>query len=271
MSSPTCSPSAIRSLGRFREGYVFAECALRLLRENFGDSHEETLLAMHFFASDLRAKGDFHAAREMNKLAYDTAVARFGEEHPETLGAANNYALSLRHAGHFWTARRLDKETLLHKQVALDENHRHTLLTMDNWAIDLRETGEYTKARDEHGNVVLRMREQLDERRPMTLSATKNLATSSRKADHRDGMALQLAIEAVEGLVGRYSESHPEAMSAVLELSVNHQYVGNFDEARSLGEHAWELYKLNWGTRHPFSMIAATNLAITLRLLVVLC
>jgi hypothetical protein len=258
----------LRALGRFEEGREVAERTLAYMRETLGDTHEETLLTMHGVASNLRAKGDFHAAREMNEFAYHAAVDRFGsQDDPNTLAAANNYALSLRLAGDIRAALKLDEDTLARKKDVLGEDHRQTLLTMDNWAVDLRETGQYLRARDEQNEVVHRMRAQLGDRHPMTLAATKNLATAHRRAGDHEKVSLALAFEARDGLVSRYGESHPEAMSAVLDLSVGYRQDRNLSEARKLGEHAKALYERNWGPRHPFSLAAATNLAVTLRLL----
>jgi tetratricopeptide (TPR) repeat protein len=258
----------LRAVGRFKEGREVAERTLELMRRTLGHTHEETLLTMHGVASDLRAKGDFHAARKMNESAYRSAVERFGENDPDTLGAANNYALSLRLAGEFGEARRLDEDTLRRKRSELGDNHRHTLLTMDNWAVDLRETGDYLRARVEQDDVVHRMRAQFGERHPMTLASIKNLATAYRRArGNLDKKSLSLALEATQGLVSRYGDSHPEAMSAVLDLSVGHRQDGNLPEARKVGERAKGLYERTWGLRHPFSVAAATNLAVTLRLL----
>ncbi|SFW79240.1 FxSxx-COOH system tetratricopeptide repeat protein [Amycolatopsis australiensis] len=258
----------LRALGRFEEGRAVAERTLALMQETLGETHEETLLTMHGVASDLRAKGDFERARRMNEFAYLSALDRFGEDDPDTLAAANNYALSLRLVGEFAAARDLDERTAQRKQTVLGPDHRHTLLTLDNWSVDLRETGDYLRARAEQEDTVRRMRAQLGSRHPMTLSAIKNLAIAYRKAGlHRDKKALTLAMEATDGLVAKYGESHPDAMSATMDLSIEHRQDGNLAEARRLGEHVKGLYEATWGEKHPFSVAAATNLAVTLRLL----
>ncbi|MGW5714750.1 FxSxx-COOH system tetratricopeptide repeat protein [Amycolatopsis sp. NPDC003865] len=258
----------LRALGRFEEGRVVAERTLALMQETLGETHEETLLTMHGVASDLRAKGDFERARQMNEFAYLSALDRFGDEDPDTLAAANNYALSLRLVGDFAGARDLDERTAQRKQTVLGPDHRHTLLTLDNWSVDLRETGDYLQARTEQEDTVRRMRAQLGGRHPMTLSAIKNLAIAYRKAGlHRDKKALTLAMEATDGLVTKYGESHPDAMSATMDLSIEHRQDGNLAEARRLGDHVKSLYEASWGEKHPFSVAAATNLAVTLRLL----
>ncbi len=257
---------SLRQLGQFEEGRAVAQQTLKLMRETLGDTHEETLLTMHGVASDLRAKGDFTAARDMNKLAYDAAVDRFGVDDPDTLAAANNYALSLRLVGDFVAARNLDELTWQRKRVVLGEDHRHTLLTLDNWSVDLRETGEYLKARIEQEDTVRRMRAQLGDLHPMTLAAIKNLAVAYRKAgQHDDKKALELAEEATDGFVARYEEDHPDAMSAALDLSIEHRQAGNLPEAHRLGARVMNLYERTWGARHPFTLAAATNLAVTLR------
>ncbi|MEV4146032.1 FxSxx-COOH system tetratricopeptide repeat protein [Amycolatopsis sp. NPDC049691] len=258
----------LRALGRFEEGRIVAERTLALMQETLGETHEETLLTMHGVASDLRAKGDFERARQMNEFAYLSALDRFGDEDPDTLAAANNYALSLRLVGDFAGARDLDERTAQRKQIVLGPDHRHTLLTLDNWSVDLRETGDYLRARTEQEDTVRRMRAQLGSRHPMTLSAIKNLAIAYRKAgQHRDKKALTLAMEATDGLVTKYGESHPDAMSAAMDLSIEHRQDRNLVEARRLGEHVKSLYEASWGEKHPFSVAAATNLAVTLRLL----
>ena len=48
-------------------------------RRQLFNAHEETLLTMHAVASDFRAMGDFRAACEMNKIAYESACDRFGQ------------------------------------------------------------------------------------------------------------------------------------------------------------------------------------------------
>jgi hypothetical protein len=257
----------LRALGLFEEGRAVTERTLELMRETLGDTHEETLLTMHGVASDLRAKGDFAKARDMNEFAYRSAVDRFGENDPDTLAAANNYALSLRLAGDITAAEELDRDTWERKKLVLGEDHRHTLLTLDNWSVDLLETGACLRAREEQEDTVRRMRSQLGDRHPMTLSAIKNLASAYRKAgEHRHRKALTLAMEATDGLVTKYGESHPDAMSATMDLSIEHRHDGDLAEARRLGEHVKNLYERTWGVKHPYSMAAATNLAVTLRL-----
>ena len=257
----------LRALGRFEEGRIVAERTLKLMRETMGDTHEETLLTMHTVASDLRAKGDFQAAREMNEFAYQSAVQRFGDDDPDTLAAANNYALSLRLVGEFSAARDLDERTVERKKTVLGEDHRHTLLTLDNWSVDLRETGDYLGARQAQEDTVRQMRAELGGRHPMTLSAIKNLAIAYRKAgQHQQQAALRLALEATQGLVTKYGESHPDAMSATMDLSIEYRHEDDLAEARRLGTRVKELYEASWGKKHPFSVAAATNLAVTLRL-----
>lgn len=256
-----------RALGQFSEGRRVAERTLELMRETLGETHEETLLTMHGVASDLRAAGDFYKARDMNEFAYNSAVDRFGEDDPDTLAAANNYALSLRLAGKFFAARDLDEQTWQRKKTVLGPDHRHTLLTLDNWSVDLRETGDYLTARAEQEHTVSRMRALLGDRHPMTLFAIKNLAIAYRKAGlHQNQRALRLAEEARQGLVTKYGESHPDAMSAIMDVSIEHRQDGNLDEAIRIGRHVKNLYEKTWRMKHPFSIAAATNLAVTLRL-----
>ena len=64
-----------------------------------GEDHPDTLTSANNLAIDLRALGEYQAARELDQ---DTLARRrrvLGEDHPDTLPSAANLAIDLRALG----------------------------------------------------------------------------------------------------------------------------------------------------------------------------
>ncbi|MFC0109404.1 FxSxx-COOH system tetratricopeptide repeat protein [Kibdelosporangium aridum] len=255
-----------RQAGLFEEAGRIGESTVAQSREHLGQDHEDTLLSAQSVAEDLRAAGEFVSGMALGKFAYQRAPGTFGDDDPDTLEATSKYASALRLCGDFDTARRLHEQTAERKTDVFGENHPATLSTLNSWVLDLIACGRWPEACQVQEDTVQRLRENAGIRHVMTLRATRTLAVARRLAGDAVN-ALPLGQVALDGLIGRYGEAGPEAISAAMNVSVTLRQLGRLEEARRLGLHVHKLGQRTWGQHHPFTLAAATNVAVTLHVL----
>ena len=202
----------------------------------------------------------------MNRKTYESFKERRGENYPRTLMAAHNLADSLRVAGDCFAARDLDQDTLERRLYVLGSGHPYTLSWAADLARDVRETGAF---RSQRGPAARNLADVPDgaRRRPVdTLRAAASLAASLR--GERRGAR---GDEPVSGhLRAHQTALRPRVAGGAslrtdtgLRLRSGRRLcpgtgTGGRNNPRTAG-------RSSLGESHPFTLTAASDLAIYLR------
>ena len=127
-------------------GLILATRAM--LDENADDQREITLLCDNLYGADLRTRGQFNEALELDRGLLPKFEQVFGPEHERTLNVRNNIAADYRRLGRFGEALEIDRHTFEDRCRILGASDLRTLNSQDMMAIDLRGLGRYQESLD---------------------------------------------------------------------------------------------------------------------------
>ena len=236
---------------------------LLMLRQNFGDEHEVSLLAANLHGADLRTRGAFREALVWDQDLWPKFEHVFGPDHERTLNVRNNLAADYRRLGRFQEALDHDRRTFEDRQRVLGVNDLRTLSSYDAIAFDLRGLGLYHESLDTARKVVAAFTaagcpENLD-----WLNARKGFAVALRKAGHHAG-ALRESEEVVQRYHDYLGPDHTYTLRAATNLINDRRMTGELDRAEELGRDVQGRCQEN---RFPFEFgyAALVSLASVLR------
>jgi tetratricopeptide (TPR) repeat protein len=242
------------------------ERAIALRRGMLGEQHPDTLTSARHLALNLRALGQYEAARRLSEETLVRSRRVLGEQHPDTLTSANNLALDLWALGQYEAARRGVEDVLARRREVLGQDHPDTLTSASNLAANLRGFRQYEAARRLDEDVLARRREVLGQEHPDTLMSARNLAANlrglrqyeaARRLDE-DTMARQRRV---------LGEEHPDTLRSANNLAANLRALGQYEAARRLDEDVLVRRRRVLGQEHPLTQDSASNLAADLRAL----
>ena len=123
-----------------------ADTALRIWRENHGDSDKLVLISSRHLGNALRALGRYAEALTVDSDTLERMREVLGEDDEHTLMAASSYGADLRIQGRYEEALQLDKQNLARHVANFGADERNTLRNENNLAVDLRLKGEFKEA-----------------------------------------------------------------------------------------------------------------------------
>ncbi|WP_309111184.1 FxSxx-COOH system tetratricopeptide repeat protein [Saccharothrix sp.] len=255
---------ALRRLGKTAEASELNERTRQLLVETMGEDHESMLEMLDSVAADRRSEGRFRDELELAETVYQQSKQLLGEEDPTTLRFAHNLGGSLRLMGDYQRAYEIDQENLRRRTAVLGVEHFHTQGSRNALCMDLRERGFYLEAAREQEQALQYQREVLGDNHTRVLGAQRNLAVSLRKAgQHR--RAKDLAEECLEGYRRRNGDTDDGTIMSLMNLSTDLRHLGDLDGALDRARRAFRQFRSK-DRRHPFTLVAALNLAVIHRL-----
>ena len=227
------------------------------------DQREVTLLCDDAYGADLRTRGQFDEALELDRGLLPKFEGTFGPDHDRTLNVRNNIAADFRRLGHFDEALAIDQRTFDDRCRILGTNDPHTLTSQGMVAIDLRGLGRYQESLDVARKVVTAFEASNGRENSDWLMARTGFAAALRKAGHyRD------AIQWSEEVVQRYRDylglDHAHTLRAAANLINDRRAVGELGTAMDLGI---EIYERSREVSSPVEIVYAVmvNLASVLR------
>ncbi|CAE7938677.1 KLC1 [Symbiodinium sp. KB8] len=119
---------------------------LAKLREELGDTEEETLDCMEELASRLEGRANYDEAEKLCRECFQARRDNLGETHSDTLGSMDNLARVLEAQGRYEEAEALHRQGLEASQAKLGEKHPDTLASMHNLASVLEARGHHEEA-----------------------------------------------------------------------------------------------------------------------------
>ncbi len=260
---------ALWGTARYAEAFELRKTTLDRMRTVFGPTDEQTLQVLNGYGADLRARGDFYAARLSDEESLRLHERVFGD-HDFTFYAANNLAEDYSLTSDYQRALQRDEENVTQRRVFYGgDDNAQVVYSLAAIARDLRQLGRYLAAR-EASERAHRIYRELVDRGDFTLFhadvllADKDLAVNQRKAG-----AYPAALKTAEDAYGRYTTAfepdHPARLAAGIGLGNALRAVGRLDDAVSRLERTVSRYSGALGPDHPFTHGSQLNLALVRR------
>jgi tetratricopeptide (TPR) repeat protein len=237
---------------------------LVLLRQHYGDEHEVALLCANLYGADLRTRGQFTEALDLDLDLLPKFVRVFGSDHERTFNVRNNLAADYRRLGRFEEALEHDRRNVQDRQRVLGPNDMRTLTSSDAVAYDLRGLGRYQESLDVARKVVGAFTALGGGDSPDWLNARKGFAVALRKVGHHAD-----ALRESEDVVQRYRDylgpDHSYTLRAAVNLVNDRRTVGDLAGAEELGREVQQRCQAA-GFPPEFAHPALVSLASVLRL-----
>ena len=234
-----------------------------VLEQRYGDQHEVTLLSANAYGTDLRTRGQFNEALELDLGLLPKFEHVFGPEHERTLNVRNNIAADYRRLGRFHEALDIDQRTFEDHSRILGPADPRTLYAHDMVADDLRRLGRYQESLDIVRKVVRAYAAAGVRENPNWLNARTGFAAALRKAGHHWD-----ALQESEDVVQRYRDylglDHALTLRAAANLINDRRSVGELSGAEELGLEICERSRAA-GSPVEIMYAAMVNLASVLR------
>lgn len=257
--------TVLSRVGRVTDAARVNERTLDLMRTSFGENHAATIDMFDRTRFNVRAQGLLLKERDQAIETFSRARELLGEDDRSTLWYASSLAECHRLAGEYVKARELDEDTVQRTIAVLGPNHRQTLRAQCGLAMSIRECGQYEKACRLQADINARLLQVLGPDHPLTVGGQRSLAVALRRAQlHKEAWAIVKSCH--QWYLQRYGESHVDTITALMDKAILLRQ-SDHHQAWKAGEQALKQFDELYGAAHPFTLIAATNLAVTCRLM----
>ena len=212
-------------------------------------------------ATVYQALGEYEQARDLLKLALESALRNFGADHSSTAVRRSNLALVYKDLGEYEQARDLLKLALESALRNFGADHPSTARNRSNLALVYKDLGEYEQARD-----LLKLALESDLRNygadhSFTAIRRSNLATVYQALGEYE-QARDLLKLALESDLRNFGADHPSTARNRSNLATVYQDLGEYEQARDLLKLALDSDLRNFGADHPSTARSRSNLAL---------
>jgi tetratricopeptide (TPR) repeat protein len=258
--------NALRDLGHYPEAYSAIEAALDRARRTLGETNPLAMALMSSFAADLRARGEFAAAQELDEESVRIHAEVLGPGDSQTLRAKNNLALDYGLNSNYARALKLQQETYVSQSDRLaGVTPTDVLVSWNGLARALRLCGNYKGARDVGEDAYDFGREALGAEHYWTLRTSIDLSIALRRIAISFEGALELATDVNNRCARLFGQGHPDTLAAAISLINVRRAIGQTDQAFALAEDTMALYPKIYGPDHPYNYGCSGNLALLRR------
>jgi hypothetical protein len=262
--------NAFRVLGRYEESNRLTEATLDSARRVLGDKDPLTLSLRRSFGADLRARGEFAAARALDeqtlRLHDDMPAEAYGPTAPRTAALQASIALDYLLNSDYTASRELFQRVYLLMSAASPSMSGVEMLgTWTGLAWAARMCGNYREARDVSEDAWDYGRARLGPEHFATLRSAIGVSIASRHIQAACNDALRIARETFEMAGQLHGEDNPDTMAAAMSLTSIQRRLGHLGEALSLAERTVARYPGVFGPEHPYNYGCIGNLALLKR------
>lgn len=258
--------NVLRAQGLYGLAYDTNQETLVLAREALGEEDLLTLVQSSSYTADLRARGDFVRALEIDLRALELHRNVLGPDHPVTLRASNNLAVDYGLNSRYADARDQHQETYqLRTETSADIPAPDLLSSSNGLARALRLCGDYVEARDVGQAAYDFGLTELGPDHPRTLETAIDLAIALRRISITYDEALQFADTVYERSKRRFGASSPLTLAATVSLTNIQRTTDRVSEALQLAGETAEQYRKIYGPEHPYYYGCLGNVAVLYR------
>lgn len=259
--------NAFRQLGRYPESYRLTEATLGRCRVVLGERDPLTLNLRVSFGADLRARGSFLEALELDEQSRRILEENYEPTDSRTLRNLSSVALDYGLTGNYEGARDLYQQAFRRMSAAPAEElpSADLLGTWNGLAWAVRLCGGFREARDVSEDAWDFGRERLGAEHIMTLRSASAVSSASRRIPEEREQGLQIAKDTYELCSRRLGERHPDTLAIGISLTNLLRTTDHLDEALTMAKQAVDSYPGVYGPDHPYYFGCMGNLALLLR------
>lgn len=269
---PTSYRDAIRALS-YLEGVKgrlqLREEMLELTREDLGERHPDTILAMGCLASGLEKSGKKEEAEQLRKemmFLMSEIRKEKGDMHPDTVSVMECVASDLEKSGKSKEALQLRRDILSSARLA-NKKELEIISAMEKLVKGLREAGETGEAEQLQKEMVSLAKAAYVKENPETVPVMKQLEEDLQKLHNfRPAMQLRGALnrwllaKAVSGAGDQETVSARQSLKSILsEVGVSME--GNPEIVLELRKDILSMSRLVYGSKGPETISAMKQLA----------
>lgn len=259
--------NTLRQLGRFPESYQLTEATLARSRAILGERDPLTLNLRTSFGADLRARGSFLEARELDEQTREILEQDYEPTDSRALRNLSSVALDYGLTGNYQGARELYQQAFRRMSAAPAEElpSADLLGTWNGLAWAVRLCGGFREARDVSEDAWDFGRERLGAEHIMTLRSASAVSSASRRIPEERETGLRIARDTYELCSRLLGERHPDTLAIGISLTNLLRTTDHLDEALSMAEAAVDRYPGVYGRDHPYYFGCMGNLAVLQR------
>ncbi|WP_326549995.1 FxSxx-COOH system tetratricopeptide repeat protein [Micromonospora sp. NBC_01813] len=211
----------------------------------------------------LRSRGDLASSQDLATRVIENWATRYGPDEPSVLRVRAELADTLRAQGADRQAFDVDIDVRERMARVFGEMHLYTLMAGRGLAGDLRGLGRYQEARELDEQTLVKFQATMGGDHAETLKAANNLAVSRRLTGDPNG-----ALEITEDVLERRRRVLGPEDGYTLHSGIMHgrdlRETGDLARSRETLETLVEMCS-RLDDRHPRTLLARRNLAVTLR------
>ena len=247
-------------LGMHQESFSAFQRALDLRRQELGQDHPATLVAMNNLAMAYHDAGRLDMAIPVLATTLEKRRMILGANHRDTIETMNDLAVAFWQAGQPAEAIPLYEATLVKVRATLGEDHTDTLNIMDNLAVAYAAAGLPDKAIPRHEAAIAGFTSMLGIDHLSTLVAKNNLAKTYQLGGRVDD-SIALYEATLAKLRTTLSDDHPTTLAAMNGLAGSYRLAGKLDRAIPLLEATLKGRRARLGPDHPETLVTSFDLA----------
>jgi hypothetical protein len=254
---------AQRAAGNSRAALPTARAVETMMRDELGDGHMLTQMAIAKIASLYWDIGDYAASRPLAEAAVTGLTAALGADHPNVLQQVNNLALVLWNQGDLAGTETRLRHIVDRYEALLGPDDGNRLGTLTNLATLLAQRGRYVEAEAIQRDVLLRRERVFGPTHPATIVSINNLATMYAASGWLDEAAVQANL-AYERYLASLGARHPATLRSRTSLASFAARRGDSATATSELREILALRREVIGPRHTETLLTQERLAVVL-------
>lgn len=249
----------------YKQSVYWAEKHYHYYKDNFGESHLDTLTSLSDLAIACGNAGEYEKQKHYHYIVYKYREALLGKKHMDTLVSLSNYARALTLCGN-------REEAIIYAQTAahyhsevLGEEHPSTLQAITNCGFAFSKWNRHHHNMYDCFKTVYDIRKNnLGEEHPDTMEALGNLAIAYDFYEEYD-TRFEILEKVYEFHKIRFGEEHPITITTLFELADCHFKMHHYKEGLDLNAKVCEVRKTILGMDHPETIKAYDNIEFMYR------
>ncbi len=204
------------SLGDYKRALEYAEKALKIRLELFGERHPDTAKSFDGVGGAYSRLRDYKRALEYAERTLKIRLELFGERHPGTAKSLNNVSTNYIYLGDYKRALEYSEKALEIHLELFGERHPDTAKSFDNAGNDYGYLGDYKRALEYSKKALGIHLELFGERHPDTAKSLDGVSAHYSGRDNK--RALEYSKKSLEIRLELLGDKHPDTISSVIRL-----------------------------------------------------
>jgi tetratricopeptide (TPR) repeat protein len=245
--------------GKYKESYALIEEAKQVY--DVINCEDPAVLAhlMNDLGATAKLLGDFTAALDFHRKAFNLRFELFGEKHPDTAVSYGNLGNTYGNLGKYEEQLEFLKKALDIQLELFGEKHPHTAISYGNLGLAYRNLGRHQEQLEFVQKALDIGLEVFGEKHPFTATSYNNLGGAYGRL-HKFEEQLELGKRSLAIRLELFGEKHPDTAISYNNLGTAYEIAGKYDLAIETGYKAVVLCKELLGKSHPNTIFSVHSL-----------